>query len=91
MSSNPPETERPRNPTHFGGEGLYESPGGDEASSMRVRLGDHLDGTTRRELLSEHPGDAALDFARRNRLPLLVAAGGIAALLFALTRRSLRG
>jgi len=89
MSSNPPETERPRNPTHFGGEGLYESQGEDDASSMRVSLGDHLDSATRGELLAER-ADSALDFARRNWLPLLIAVGGIGLLVGALTRRSTR-
>jgi hypothetical protein len=88
MSSNPPETERPRNPTHFGGEGLYESPS-DDASSLRVSLGDRLDSSTRRELLAER-SDAALDFARRNWVPLLIAAGGIGLLIGALARRSFR-
>jgi hypothetical protein len=92
MSSNSPETERPRNPTHFGGGGLYDAPSADdEASPMKARLGDHLDSSSRQELLTYRPVGAAPDFARRNRLPLLLAAGGIAMLLVALTRRSLRG
>jgi hypothetical protein len=89
MSSNPPETERPRNPTHFGGEGLYEAQSDDDASSMRVSLGDHLDSSTRQELLAER-ADSALAFARRNWVPVLIAAGAIGLLVGAFTRRSFR-
>jgi hypothetical protein len=91
MSANPPETERPHNPTHFGGDGLYESAGNDDSGSLGVTLGDQLDSATRRALLNERGASTRDDYARRNRLPLLLVAGGIAALLVALTRRSMRG
>jgi hypothetical protein len=90
MSSNSPGMERPRNPTHFGGDGLYDAPYTEEANPLKLSLSDHLDASTR-SLLSEHSASSTLSVARRNRLPMLFALGGIVWLLVSLTRRSVRG
>jgi hypothetical protein len=87
MSSNSSsDMERLRNPTHFGGDGLCDAPHTEEANTLKVSVSDHLDASTR-SLVSE----PTLSFARRNRLPMLFAFGGVVWLLVSLARRSVRG
>jgi len=71
-SSIPPE--RPKDPTHFGGEGLYATQTDTSPAPSDER------GSTA----------SAWDFARRNHVPALIAVGGIALLLTALIRRATR-
>ena len=89
MSSTPNPPDRPHNPTHFGGEGLYESTGMEQESSLKVRLGDHLDSVTRGSLQrAQRSGTSTLDFIRSNPIPVLLAVGGLAWLLASRRRRS---
>jgi hypothetical protein len=74
-STVPPE--RPTNPTHFGGDGLYESATAASESAQ--------EGSVERGQGSQRP---AWEFARRNHIPALLAVGGIVWLLAALVRRS---
>jgi hypothetical protein len=72
-SAVPPE--RPKDPTHFGGEGLYEtkeSPAGETDAQ------------------AGEPGaqGSVWEFAKRNHVPALLAVGGIVWLIGALVRRS---
>jgi hypothetical protein len=78
--------ERPTNPTHFGGEGLYEpeadKPRGGEDPSLKVPLSEHLSSTAQESLQSlEAP-------AKRYNLLTWAAVGGVVWLLIALLRRS---
>ena len=75
MSSNASETGRPHNPTHFGGDGLYDQ--------SRVAAGG-------RSSRAERPAASTFDFVKRNPLPLL-AVGGLAWLLITLIRKSTQG
>jgi hypothetical protein len=89
-STVPPE--RPTNPTHFGGDGLYE-PKPDTSdiadTAFKVPLSEHLDGATMGSLEGEQHAEGSLwDFAKRNHVPALVAIGGIVWLLASLVRRS---
>ena len=89
MSSTPNPPDRPHNPTHFGGEGLYESTGMEQESSLKVRLGDHLDSVTRGSLqMAQRSSTSTLDFIRSNPIPVLLAVGGLAWLLASRRRRS---
>ena len=89
MSSTPNPPDRPDNPTHFGGEGLYESTGMEQESSLKVRLGDHLDSVTRGSLqMAQRSSTSTLDFIRSNPIPVLLAVGGLAWLLASRRSRS---
>jgi hypothetical protein len=89
MSSTPNPPERPHNPTHFGGEGLYESSGVEEESSLKVQLGDQLDEITRRSLqATQRSAGSMLDVVRSNPIPVLLAVGGLVWLLASRNRRS---
>jgi hypothetical protein len=90
MSSNPSDLERPHNPTHFGGEGLYDSAEVESDSSLKVSLGDHLDPSTRRSLASEQRGGFAVSSGGVNRLPLFLALGSAACLVAYVARRSMQ-
>jgi hypothetical protein len=92
-SAVPPE--RPRDPTHFGGEGLYDN---ENEGSLKVPLDEQLDSATKQSLGGEtdersgrSQSDAVWDFARRNHVPAVLAVGGVAVLLGMLIRRSTRG
>jgi hypothetical protein len=79
-SSVPPE--RPANPTHFGGTGLYEE-------SLKVPLSDHLSSTAQESQESEQGSQAApQDAIKRYNVLAWIAVGGIVCLLTALIRRS---
>ncbi|HET9448204.1 MAG TPA: hypothetical protein VFO35_18195 [Steroidobacteraceae bacterium] len=74
--------ERPTNPTHFGGDGLYEAqsessgrPDGEDASANAPRS-------------QQRSADAFWEFARRRHVPAVLAVGGLVWLLVALVRRS---
>jgi hypothetical protein len=94
-STVPPE--RPTNPTHFGGEGLYESkPDSAEAwddgngSSVNASRDEHVNTATEKSLAGGQTGEHSLwDFARRNHLVTLAAVGGIVWMLRLLIRRSM--
>jgi len=97
-SSVPPE--RPKNPTHFGGEGLYDadtqrSDGSAMAgdASLRVPLGEQVDSATKDSLQGAQgtSGRSVWEFAKRNHVPALLAAGGIVWLIVTLLRRSSTG
>lgn len=82
MSSTPNAPERPHDQTDFGGEGLYESTGMEQESSLKVRLGDHLDSVTRGSLqMAQRSSSSAFDFIRSNPIPVLLAIGGLVWLL----------
>jgi hypothetical protein len=85
-----PPPERPKNPTHFGGEGLYEAKGDD--ASLKVPLGEHVDNATKESLEGEQlpKSGSVWEFARRNHVPALLAAGGIVWLIATLVRKSTR-
>ena len=90
-STVPPE--RPTNPTHFGGEGLYDSKPDPAAeandASLKVPLGEQMDDAARESLVSEQTDPRSLwDFARRNHLLTLLAVGGLVWLLRRLLGRS---
>jgi hypothetical protein len=96
IGSVPPE--RPRDPTHFGGEGLYEpladtdksADRGDD-SSLKVALGEQLDAPMTDALgAARSRKDSMWDFARRKHVPALLAAGGVVWLLGVLIRRATR-
>jgi hypothetical protein len=98
-SAVPPE--RPKDPTHFGGEGLYESKAetpetpGSGVDSLKVPLSEHVEGGTTESLAAEQGAQREQDaqnsmweFAKRNHVPALLAVGGIVWLIGALVRRS---
>lgn len=90
MSSTPDPNaaDRPHNPTHFGGEGLYESTGMEEESSLKVRLGEQLDSATRRSLqMAQSSTNSAVEFVRRNPVPVVLAIAGVALLVAAMSWR----
>jgi hypothetical protein len=94
LDSNIPP-ERPKDPTHFGGEGLY-GPQADASATadddtLKVPLSEHL-GSAEQGLAhgNRRPDDSAWAFAKRNHVPALLAIGGIAWLLAALIRRATR-
>lgn len=90
MSTNSSDLGRPRNPTHFGGEGLYDASSVEDAGPLKVRLGDQMDGATRRSLLAEGPANSARSFIKRYPVATALALGSIGWLLVSLTRRSLQ-
>ena len=76
-STAPPE--QPVNPTHLGGEGLYESEAGTSKTPYPA------------DPSLKAPQDSQgsfWDFARRNHVPAVLAVGGFVWLLVALARRS---
>jgi hypothetical protein len=82
MSSTPNPPDRPHDPTRFGGEGLYESTGMEQETSLKVRLGDHLDSVTRESMqMAQRSSTSTLDFVRSNPIPVLLAVGGLVWLL----------
>jgi hypothetical protein len=91
-SSVPPE--RPANPTHFGGTGLYEGAAdkagnGEDAESLKVPLSDHLSSTAQESPESGQGSQAApQDTIKRYNVLTWIAVGGIVCLLTALVRRS---
>jgi hypothetical protein len=94
-STVPPE--RPTNPTHFGGEGLYE-PKPDTAetwdegngSSVNAAPDEHVNTATQESLAGGQNAEHSLwDFAKRNHLVTLAAVGGIVWMLRLLLRRSM--
>ena len=94
-STVPPE--RPANPTHFGGEGLYESkPDTAEtrddgnSSSENASPDEHVNSATQESVAGGLIGERSFwDFAKRNHLVALVAVGGIVWMLRLLLRRSM--
>ena len=88
--------ERPTNPTHFGGEGLYESQSqtaetsdSSNDSSLKVPLVEHVEPATRDSLMHDRTARGSpFDFVKRNRLHTVLAVGGVAWLLWRLVRRS---
>lgn len=88
MSTNPSESERPHNPTHFGGEGLYEESSVAEAGPLKAPLGDQLDSATRQALESGETTSSPQSFMQRYRIPTLLVMGAVAGLLVMLARRS---
>jgi hypothetical protein len=94
-STVPPE--RPTNPTHFGGEGLYESkPDTAETlddgngSSENALPDEHVNSATQEPVPGGLIGERSFwDFAKRNHLVTLVAVGGIVWMLRLLLRRSM--
>ena len=89
MSSTPNPPDRPHDPTHFGGEGLYESTGMEQESSLKVQLGDHLDSITRESMqMAPRSSTSTLDFIRSNPIPVLLAVGGLVWLLASRRRHS---
>jgi hypothetical protein len=92
-STVPPK--RPTTPTHFVGEGVYES-GADSPdtsagadASMKEPLSEHLDSETKESLQSAKGSQSPVwEVARRSHVPTLLAIGGIAWLLVVLVRRS---
>ena len=89
-SAVPPE--RPKNPTHFGADGLYEkadAPKTGESASLRVPLTEHLDSQTKESLEGEQGSQGSKwEAAKRYHVPTLLAVGGIVWLLIALVRRA---
>jgi hypothetical protein len=74
-SAVPPE--RPKDPTHFGGEGLYESqPEPPETPASEA------------DSSEQGAGDSVWEFARRYHVPTVLAVGGIVLLIASLVRRS---
>jgi hypothetical protein len=89
MSSTPNPPDRPHDPTHFGGEGLYESTGMEQESSLKVRLGDHLDSITQESMqMAQRSSNSTMDFIRSNPIPVLLAVGGLVWLLASRRRDS---
>jgi hypothetical protein len=82
-STVPPE--RPVNPTHFGGDGLYEPESapadGPEANAQDSGADSSLEG-------SQGAQSALWEFAKRNHVPAVLAVGGFVWLLASLVRRS---
>jgi hypothetical protein len=74
--------ERPKNPTHFGGDGLYES------AAESPDRSDGGPGASLRALSERRAADGFWDFAKRNHVPAVLAVGGFVWLLVALVRRS---
>jgi hypothetical protein len=88
MSSTAPP-ERPKNPTHFGGNDLSDSANAGDQTTLKVQLGEHLDSATRRSLqVAQRSSRSASDFLTRNPIPLLIALGGLVWLIAARSRRS---
>ena len=89
-SAVPPE--RPKNPTHFGADGLYEkadAPESGEDASLRVPLAEHLGGETKESLEGEQGSQGSTwELAKRYHVPAVLAVGGVVWLLTALVRRS---
>jgi hypothetical protein len=89
MSSTPNPPDRPHDPTHFGGEGSYESTGMEQESSLKVRLSDHLDRVTRGSMqMAQRSSTSTLDFIRSNPIPMLLAVAGLVWLLASRRSRS---
>ena len=107
MNSTPDPFERPQN-SHFSGDGSYESMG-DEDSSLRVQLSEHLDERTRDDITGdelirermdrviddslsslERSAHSAIEYVKKNPLPVIAAIGGIAAVFAALSSRRRR-
>lgn len=70
--------ERPTNPTHFGGAGLYEP---------QDRRDDRDDASVN-AVTAQRSAGAFWEFARRNHVPAVLAVGGFVWLLVSLVRRS---
>jgi hypothetical protein len=75
--NSPATPDRPTNPTHFGGDGLY-GPDAERSDTSAPH----------RELRELRSADAFWGFAKRNHVPALLAVGGLVWLLVALVRRS---
>ncbi len=89
MNSTSIPPERQGNPTHFGGEGLYESTGTEEATSLKVRLGDHLDSMTQGSLqVARRSTGPMVDVLKQNPLAVALAVAGFVWLLTSQRRRS---
>jgi hypothetical protein len=94
-STVPPE--RPANPTHFGGEGLYESkPDTAETwddgngSAENASPDEHVNSAAQESRAGGPIGERSFwDFAKRNHLVTFVAVGGIVWMLRVLLRRSM--
>jgi hypothetical protein len=82
-SSVPPE--QPVNPTHFGGEGLYESEAGTSGTAGTSAPDNGADPSVKSPQDSQSP---LWDFAKRNHVPAVLAVGGVVWLLVSLVRRS---
>jgi len=91
MSSTPNIPERQNNPTHFGGDGLYDSTGVEEAGSLTVSIGEQLDSASRQSVAAlQRSASSILDYVRRNPVRVAIGAAGVAALLAAWSRRASR-
>jgi hypothetical protein len=84
-TSIPPE--RPKNPTHFGGEGLYESAGSGAAPPFDAPPSDPSDLSHRADRAGKRPTSALLAAVRRNTVPLVIALGGLIWLVASQRRR----
>ncbi len=90
MSSISANSERPRS-TQYGGDGSYDSAGIKTVSSLRVRLGEHLDRASRESLDDwQTASNSLLSYVRRNPLAAALAIGAIALAVTTLTRRANR-
>ena len=68
---------------------LYDSADASDSTTLKVQLGEHLDSATRRSLqVAQRSSSSALDFLRRNPVPLLIAVGSLVWLVAARNRRS---
>jgi hypothetical protein len=100
-SSTPLPTERPKSPTHFGGDGLYasaaDSPEATEGSategsategsaSFEAPQDEHADSTPGSVGAPEGSKSGLLDFVKRHPMPAAVAAAGLVWLVASLSR-----
>jgi hypothetical protein len=91
VNSTPDISERPNNPTHSGGDGLYDSPGVEQASSLKVELQEQLDSASRQSLETiRRSANSIFDYIRRNPGRVAIGVAGVAALLAAWSRRANR-
>ena len=83
--------ERPQNPTHFGGEGLYDESAVQEAEPLKAPLGEQIDQATRQSIQAvNRTGQTLWNTVRRNPIPVALALGGLAYLFVSMARRSTR-
>jgi hypothetical protein len=82
-SAVPPE--RPANPTHFGGDGLYEP---EAETSKSVNSAEDASLKTKSQEREQGSESSFWELARRNHVPALLAIGGVVWLLVSLVRRS---
>jgi hypothetical protein len=91
MNSTPNMPEHPHNPTHFGGNGLYDSSGVEQVAPLKEELREQLDSASRQSLESlQRSTNSILDYVRRNPMRVAIGVAGVAALLAAWSRRRTR-